>query len=466
MDVAAILEFVALLLVLLIVTKPVGLYLARVFTGERTPLSPVLRPVETSIYRLCGVNASVEAGWTGYAVSVLAFGLASTLGLYLLQRLQGMLPLNPLGLSSVPPDLAFGTAASFVAGATWGRSAGAESTSALIQLAGLAVQDFAVAATGLAVAITLVRGIARHTTTTVGNFWVDLVRGTLYVFLPLALVFALAFASQGVPRGLDPGGALVGAARTTLTGPIASWAAIESLGAIGRPADTGLVFSRGGPTPLVGFLEAFAALTVPAGLLYAFGWLVGDTRQGWALWAATAGLLAAGLGAGSLAESAGGPLLSARFGQIAFGGVGIGLQGLLVFAVLAVVAFGLAAGRAPEYLGKRIVPFDLRMALLAVFAVAAASLALAALVGDARSIGIAPDAPLVGPALGLASLAGRFLTIVPVLALAGSLAAKERGSASAKAVPTSGPAFVLLLVGGIALGGLVTQLLASALGLP
>ncbi len=553
-----ILTFVVLISAL---TKPLGAYMARVFLGERTALSRVLSPLERAIYRLCGIDAAEEQRWTGYAAAALLFNLAGMVLLYLLQRLQGFLPLNPQGFGPVAPDLAFNTAASFSTNTNWQAYAGESTMSYLTQMAGLTVQNFVSAGTGIAVAVALIRGLARRSADTIGNFWVDLVRATLYVLLPISVVVALFFVSQGIPQNLNryvQATTLEGTPQLIAQGPVASQEVIKLLGTNGGGffnANSAHPYEN--PTPLTNLLEMLLIFAIPAGLTYTFGRMVGDTRQGWAVWAAMAALFLAGLVVALLTEQAGNPLFAqfgidqsasnlqpggnlegkeVRFGivasvlfavvttaaacgavntmhdsllpltgavtlfnmqlgEVVFGGVGAGLYGILIFALLAVFIAGLMVGRTPEYLGKKIESFEMKMAMLFVLAGAASILIFTAWasvapygVGSIRNpgphgfseilyayssgtgnngsafAGLNTNTAFYNVTIALAMLVGRFLMMVPVLAIAGSLARKPRVPPSLGTFPTDGPLFVSLLVGTVLIVGALNFLPALALG--
>ncbi|MHB1416176.1 MAG: potassium-transporting ATPase subunit KdpA, partial [Chloroflexota bacterium] len=314
MTVPGVLQILLYLLLLLIITKPIGIYMAAVYSGERTVLSPVFGPLEQLLYRLCGVDPRAEQRWMAYAAGLLLFNLAGLLVLYALQRTQGLLPLNPQQLGRVSPDLAFNTAASFTTNTNWQAYSGETTMTYVTQMAGLAVQNFVSAATGMAVAIAFIRGLARRSAETIGNFWADLVRGTLYILLPLALVFAVVLIWQGVPQNLNPYvtvTTLEGATQTIPQGPVASQEAIKEIGTNGGGffnANSSHPYEN--PTPVSNFLEMLAILTIPAGLTYTFGTMVGDTRQGWALWVAMAILFIAGIGVVLVVEQGGNPLFA------------------------------------------------------------------------------------------------------------------------------------------------------------
>ncbi|ACZ42994.1 potassium-transporting ATPase, A subunit [Thermobaculum terrenum ATCC BAA-798] len=552
------LQIPAFLLVLLAITKPLGSYMARVYQGERTFLSPALAPLERAIYRVARVDPDREQDWRGYALALLLFNLSGMLALYALQRLQAWLPLNPEHLPGVAPDLAFNTAASFVTNTNWQAYAGETTMSYLTQMAGLTVQNFLSAAVGLAAAVALARGLTRRSTRQLGNFWVDVTRSVLYVLLPLAILGALLLVWQGVPQNLSPYVAaetVEGHRQILPQGPVASQEAIKLLGTNGGGffnANSAHPYEN--PTPLTNFLEALYIFVVPAALLYTFGKMTGDTRQGWALWVASALLFLAGLGVASWAERAGNPLLAGlhvgqgglagvsmegkeirlglpgtllfsvvttaascgavngmlsslsplaggvalfnmQLGEIIFGGVGSGLYGLVIYAMLAVFIAGLMVGRTPEYLGKKIEAFEIKMSVVYMLAFAAIILLLSAWAAAASYgrgqvlnpgphglseivyayssatgnngsafAGLSANTAFYNLTLGLAMLGGRFLLLLPVLAIAGSMARKRAVPPSLGTFPTNGGTFVALLVGTILIVGALTFFLVLSLG--
>ena len=551
--------FVGLLLVL---TKPVGIYLLRVLDPKgKTFLDPVVAPVEGLVYRLCRLDPFQEQTWKGYALSLGVFSLVGMLLTYAILRLQQYLPLNPQHLAGLTPDLAFNTAASFTTNTNW-QSYGGESTmSYCSQMVGLTFHNFTSAAAGIAVAAALVRGVTRSTTRTVGNFWVDLVRITLYLLLPLSLVFAIFLVSQGVVQNFKPYGqatpveVMTGEQSTGSQiipqGPMASQEAIKMLGTNGGGflnANSAHPFEN--PTPLTNFLQMLSIFLIPSGLTYYLGRMVKNPGHGWTVWAAMTTLFLIGLLVCWHAESAGNPrlaglgvtpagnmegkelrfgifasalfatvttdascgavnamhdsftplgglvpLLNIQLGEIVFGGVGAGLYGMLIFIVLTVFLAGLMVGRTPEYLGKKIEAFDVKLAVLfilvSVFGIlgltawaSARSWGLAGLanhgphglsellyafssaVGNNGSAfaGLSTNTPACNTALAFAMLAGRFLMIVPVLALAGNLAAKKQVAASGGSFPVSGATFGVLLIGTILIVGALTFFPVLALG--
>ncbi len=556
--------------VLLALTKPMGAYLARVFQGERTLLGRALGPFERLVYRVLGIHADDPMDWKQYALALLAFSGVGIAWLVAILRLQGVLPFNPEGFPGMSWDLSLNTAVSFVTNTNWQNYGGEASLSPLSQAAGLAVQNFASAAAGIAIAVALIRGLTRRSTRDVGNFWVDVVRGTLYVLLPLSLVLALALVSQGVVQTLDTHAtaSLLQPVRDAdghevteqvlSLGPVASQVAIKMLGTNGGGfynANSAHPFEN--PTALANFLQILAILLIPAGLTWMFGKMAGDTRQGWTLLAVMLVLLLPMLWLGTAAEQGGNPMLmplgvdqaagplsaggnlegkEVRFGiagsvlftaattgascgavnamhdsytplgglvplwliqlgEIVFGGVGSGLYGMLVFAILAVFVAGLMVGRTPEYLGKKIEAYDIQMASLAILVPAAAILvgtavavmapagragianpgphgfteilyAVSSAVGNNGSAfaGLSGNTPFWNLLLALLMFVGRFFIALPVLALAGSLAAKKRVPAGAGTLPTHTPLFALMLVSVIVVVGALTYLPALALG--
>jgi len=526
----------ALLGLVLVSTPLLGAYIARVFGDDAAPGDRVFVPVERVLYRLGGVDPEREQPWNVYALSLLAFSAVSVVGLFLLQRVQGALPLNPTGVEGVSPALAFNTAVSFVTNTNWQNYAGEATMSHFTQMAGLTVQNFVSAAVGIAVAIALVRGITRRRSETIGNFWVDLTRSTTRILLPLALVLAVALAGLGVVQTLHgPAHAhtVAGATQAIFRGPVASQEAIKELGTNGGgPLNANSAHPFENPSGLTNLLEMWALLAIPFALTFAFGRLVGDRRQGWAIFAA---MLALWVGAAALATWAevdgnpqvhalgaaganmegkevrfgapasglfaasttgtstgavdaahdsftplGGavPLVNMMLGEVSPGGVGAGLYGMLVFAILAVFIAGLMVGRTPEYLGKKIQAAEMKLVLLYLLAVPALILTFAGIsvvLGTATASilnpgphglsevvyaftsaannngsafgGLSGNTDWFNTALGLAMLGGRFLLIVPALAIAGSLARKQHVPATAGTLPTGTPLFAGLLVG-------------------
>ncbi|TCT23176.1 potassium-transporting ATPase subunit KdpA [Thiobaca trueperi] len=550
------------LLVLLLAAKPLGSYIANVMEGRPILALRLGGGLEAGLYRLCGVKRDEEMGWLRYALAILLFNLLGALAVYALQRLQVWLPLNPQQLANVSPDSAFNTAISFATNTNWQGYAGESTMGHLTQMLGLAVQNFLSAATGIAVAVALMRGFARHSASTIGNAWVDLTRVTLYLLLPIALVYAVFLVSQGTIQTLDgyqevttleSGPASVAPQTQTLpTGPVASQEAIKMLGTNGGGffnANSAHPYEN--PTPLTNIIQMLSIFLIPAALCLTFGRIVGDVRQGWAVLAAMTVLfvvmavvamsveqqsnpLLTSLGidgsAGNLegketrfgsAESAlfatittlascgavnamhdsfmplGGfvTLWNMMLGEVVFGGVGSGLYGMLVFAVMAVFLAGLMIGRTPEYLGKKIEAHDIKMVsltilvtpLLVLTGTALAVTLPAGVAGVANPgahgfseilyaftsaannngsafAGLSANTPFYNILLGIAMWFGRFIVIVSVLALAGNLAAKKRIAANAGTMPTHGPLFVMLLIGTVVLVGALNYVPALALG--
>jgi K+-transporting ATPase ATPase A chain len=559
---------------ILICAKPLGWYMARVFDGQRTFLHPVLRWLEVLTYRISGVREDVEQRWTHYTAALLSFSLFGFLLTYILQRAQAFLPFNPqhFGGGNVAPDLAFNTAVSFVTNTNWQAYSGESTLSYFVQMAALTVQNFASAAAGMAIAVAMIRGFARQERRTIGNFWVDVTRATVYVLLPISVVVALLFVSMGVIQNLKPYTSVTtveGATQTIAQGPVASQEAIKQLGTNGGGffnANASHPFEN--PTPLSNLLSMFLIFLIPGGLTYTFGKMVGDTRQGWAIFAAFSVMFLAGVFVCYSSEQAGNPLLAklgvqttatagqaggnmegkeVRFGiansalyatvttdascgavnsmhdsftplgglvpmfnimtgEVIFGGVGAGLYGILLYCILAVFIAGLMVGRTPEYLGKKIEQKEVKMAMLAVIATAASILVFSALssviqfpakgywnppgpaianmnnsgphglseilyayvsaTGNNGSAfgGLNPTTPWYDLTLGVAMWIGRFLFLIPLLAAAGSLAAKKRIPATAGTFPTHGPLFVTLLVGTVLIVGALTFFPALSLG--
>jgi potassium-transporting ATPase potassium-binding subunit len=548
--------------VLVLCVKPLGLYMARVFNGERTFLDPVLRPVERLIYAVSGVDPRQEQHWTTYTAAMLLFSLASFVLLYALQRLQHVLPLNPQGFDPPSPDSAFNTAVSFTSNTNWQSYSGESTMSYLSQMAGLTVQNFLSAAVGIVLAIALIRGFSRRSAQTVGNFWVDMVRTTLWILLPLSFIFALVLVWQGVPQNLQKyvdATTVEGASQTIAQGPVASQEAIKMLGTNGGGffnANSAHPYEN--PTPLSNFLEMLTIFVIGAALTYTFGHMVGDTRQGWALFGAMMAVFLMGLVVAYWAESAGNPafdrlgiqtaatdtqgggnmegkevrfgianstlwatattdasngsvnsmhdsytplggmvpLFNIMLGEVIIGGVGSGLYGMLLFAIVAVFIAGLMVGRTPEYLGKKIEAKEVKMSVLALILILPLSIlgftALAVVhpeglkgplnagphgfseilyvftsgTGNNGSAfaGISANTFFYNLTNGLSMLFGRFLFIVPMMAVAGSLVNKKIVPASAGTFPTTGSLFIALLVGVILIVGGLVYFPALALG--
>ena len=560
--------------ILVLITKPAGWFMVKVFQGERTFLHPVIRPLERLVYRVCGIQEDAEQRWTLYAGGMLAFSVFCFLFVYALQRLQGILPFNPQGFGGklISPDLAYNTAVSFLTNTNWQVYVPETTVSYLVQMAALAVQNFASAAVGIAAAVAIIRGFARHEASSIGNFWVDLTRSALYILLPLSVVAALLFCSQGAIQNLHPYTVVKtveGATQTIPQGPVASQEAIKMLGTNGGgffQANSAHPFEN--PTPFTNMIQIILIFVIPAGLTYTFGRMVGDTRQGWAIFTAMAMMFLVGVFVCYGFEQAGNPILSklglqpaatdtqaggnmegkeTRFGiaasalfatvttnascgavnsahdaltplgglvpmfnlqtdEVIFGGVGSGLYGMLLYAIVAVFIAGLMVGRTPEYLGKKIQQKEVKMAMLPILATSFLILVLAAASSIApfhkngywnppgaatanlgnsgphgfseilytyssasenngsAFAGINANTPWYNVSTGVAMLFGRFMFILPLLAIAGTLAAKKKVPASVGTFPTHGPLFVGLLVATVIVIGALTFFPALALG--
>ena len=549
-------------IVIIALTRPLGGYLTRVFKGERTFLSPILRPVEGLLYKVAGVDPEAEQDWLVYGAAMLLFSLAGALTLYALMRFQDVLPLNPQGLPALTPDLSLNTAISFVTNTNWQSYAGEGTMSYLTQMLGLTVHNFVSAATGVALALALIRGFARRSSKTIGNFWVDLTRGTLYILLPIAFILALALCWQGVPQTLGAyvdATTLEGAKQTIALGPVASQEAIKMLGTNGGGFfNTNSAHPFENPTALTNLLEMVAIFAIGAALTNVFGRMVGAEKQGWAIFGAMGILFLAGVAVIYPVEAGGNPNLAAlgidqhagplqaggnmegkevrfgiansalfatvttdascgavnsmhdsfmplagmipminmQLGEIIFGGVGSGLYGMLLFAIVAVFVAGLMVGRTPEYLGKKIEAREVKMAMLAIlilplsilgFSAVASVLPETALVGlnnagphgfsevlyaytsatgnnGSAFAGLSANTVFWNVTLAIAMFVGRFLFIVPMLAVAGSLGSKKIVPPSVGTFPTDGPLFVGLLIGVILIVGGLTFFPALALG--
>jgi len=575
-------QILAYCVVLLLLTKPIGLYMHAVLEGDGGPAARVFGSIERFTYRLIGVNPARDMHWSEYALAMLAFSLVSMLFTYVVLRLQGFLPLNPMHFSTaaappyataLTPDLAFNTAMSFTTNTNWQAYSGENTMSYLSQMLGLALHNWLSAAVGMAVGVAVARGFSRKLANGIGNFWSDLTRSILYVFLPLLIVYSLFLVSQGVVQSLAPyvvAQTVEGAKQVIPLGPIASQECIKMLGINGGGflnANSAHPFEN--PTPLSNFVQMLSIFLLPAGLTYMFGRMVGDTRQGWALLATMFALFLAGvlvcyqfeaLGNPLVAQQGvdtstsrlgdlGGnqegkevrfglansalfaaittdascgavnamhdsftplaglvPLLNIQLGEIIFGGVGSGLYGMLIYAVLTVFIAGLMVGRTPEYVGKKIEKKEVKMAMLFVLAAAFSILVFTAVASvlelpakdflnpqgaltnnlnnggphglseilyafssgtgnnGSAFAGISVNTPLYNTLLGIAMFIGRFLMMVPVLALAGSLAAKKYVPLSTGTFPTNGPMFVTLLISVILIVGALTFFPALTLG--
>jgi potassium-transporting ATPase potassium-binding subunit len=547
--------------IIIALTKPLGGYMTRVFQGERTLLSPLLRPVERALYWMCRIDEKEEQHWTTYAIAMLAFSLAGFVTLYLLQRLQGVLPFNPQKFGAVAPDLAFNTSISFITNTNWQSYVPETTMSYLVQMAGLTVHNFLSAATGIALAVALIRGFARRSAKSLGNFWTDMTRCTLYILLPISIVVGLFFVWQGMPQNLGAyvsATTLEGAKQIIAQGPVASQEVIKMLGTNGGGffnANSAHPYEN--PSALTDFVQLILIFSIGAALTNVFGRMVGDQRQGWAIFAVMGVLFLAGVTTVYWAEAPGNPAFAAlhidqaagalqtggnmegkevRFGiaqsslfttvttdascgavntmhdslmplgglvpmvnimlgEIIFGGVGSGLYGMLLFAIIAVFVAGLMVGRTPEYLGKKIEAREVKMAMLAILILplsilgfaALATVTKAGLAGTFNSgihgfseilysyvsatgnngsafAGISANTLFYNTTLAGAMFIGRFLMIVPMLAVAGSLAGKKIAPPSAGTFPTDGALFVGLVVGVIVIVGGLTYFPALALG--
>ena len=578
-------QILLFLLLIFLVAKPMGIFMVRVFNREKTFMDPVLRPIERLLYRVTGVDENHEMRWTEYAISVLLFSMASMVVLYLIQRLQGFLPFNPQKFGAVTPaHLAFNTAASFTTNTNWQVYAGETTMSYFTQMAGLAYHNFVSAAAGIALAIAFIRGIARRQMQTIGNFWVDLVRSSLWVLLPFCIIGALVLVSQGVVQNLRPydtakliepmqvqkvgqdGKPMVDSQgkpvmdtvtdQTLAQGPVASQEVIKEFGTNGGGffnANSAHPFEN--PTPVTNLIEMFAIFAIGSGLTYTLGRMTGSQRHGWAVWAAMAILFVAGVTVAYWAEARGNPLLAGtnqhvsamqaggnmegkevRFGmaastlfatattdascgaingwhdsytplgglvplanimmsEVIFGGVGSGLYGMLVDVILAVFIAGLMVGRTPEYLGKKIEAYDVKMAVLVVLVFPLVILTFAAIstlytfgtssilnpgphglseilysytsqAGNNGSAfaGLSTNTPWYNVSGGFTMLIGRFLMIIPMLGIAGSLARKKYVPPSLGTFPVTTPLFTVLLIGVILIVGALTFFPALSLG--
>jgi K+-transporting ATPase ATPase A chain len=557
----SILEIVVFCALVVLITKPLGVYMYRVFAGERTFMTPVVRPVERLIYRICGVDAEREMRWTSYTIAMLAFNLVGVLLLYLILRLQGIDILSPGNYPGMRPDLAFNVSVSFVTNTNWQSYVPEQSITYVSQAIGLTVQNFVSAATGIALAIALIRGLTRHSAREIGNFWVDMVRSTLYVLLPISIVLAVVLVSQGTIQNLHSPTkvkTLAGQTQTIMQGQVASQEAIKELGTNGggyMNANSAHPYEN--PTGFSNLLEMLAIFAVAAGLTYTFGRMAGDQKQGWVLFGASAILFLGALGVVLLTEQLGNPNVKAagvdvaytatqaggnmegkevRFGiaasglwgvvttdtscgavnsmhdsytplaggmvmmdmalgELVFGGVGAGMLGIIVFAVLTVFIAGLMVGRTPEYLGKKIEAKETKMAVLAVMVLEAtvlgfAALAIATKTGQAGILnkgphglseilyaytegvgnngsafaGISANTTFYNSTIGTAMLFGRFLYIIPIMAIAGSMVEKKVTPPSAGTFRTNNGLFVGLLIAVIIIVGALTFFPAYALG--
>src|SRR5215813_2275072 len=546
--------------IVILITRPLGGYMTRVFNGERTFLSPVLRPVEWAVYWCCGVSEKEEQHWLTYAVALLFFSVAGFASLYALQRLQWYLPFNPQGQTGVAPELAFNTSVSFITNTNWQAYSGETTMSYLTQMAGLTVHNFVSAATGIALALALIRGFVRREAKTIGDFWVDLTRGTLYVLLPISIIGALLLLWQGVPQNLGAytdATTLEGAKQVIAQGPVASQEIIKELGTNGGFFNANSSHPFENSNPVTNLIELVAIFSIGAALTNVLGRMVKDERQGWAIFAAMGLLFLAGVTIAYWSEShgnpamaafsvdatssevqAGGnmegkevrfgpalsalwatvttdtscgavnsmhdsylpiggmvPLINMQLGEVIFGGVGSGLYGILAFAIVAMFVAGLMVGRTPEYLGKKLESKEVKMTILALLCLplsilgwtALATVVPAGLAGIANTgphgfseilyaytsgtgnngsafAGISANTFFYNTTIGGAMLIGRFIMVIPLLAVAGSLAQKKLLAPSAGTFPTNRPLFVGLLVGVVLIIGGLTFFPAVSLG--
>ncbi len=558
------------LLILLLLVKPLGAYMAHVFQGERTFLTPVVGPVERLVYRILGMRADEEMDWKQYAVAMLLFTLVGIISLYALERLQSVLPLNPQNLGAVQPDLAFNTAISFNTNTNWQSYGGETTMSYLTQMLGLAVHNFLSAATGMAILVAMIRGFVRHSAKTIGNFWVDMTRSVLYILLPLSLILAIILVSQGVVQTFsgaqqvpllqptqDASGQTV-SQQVIAVGPAASQIAIKQLGTNGGGffnVNSAHPFEN--PTPLSNFLEMLAILLIPAALCYTFGRMVGDTRKGWAILAAMTIIFVAMLSVAVWAEQSGNPSLAGlnvdqsasnlqsggnmegkevrfgvtnsalwatattaasngsvnsmhdsftplgglvpmwlmQLGEVVYGGVGSGLYGMLAFVIIAVFVAGLMIGRTPEYLGKKIEAYEMKMAslmvlipvLLVLFGTAIAVITPAGKAAvfnpgahgfsevlyafssasnnnGSAFAGLGTNTLFYNIALSIAMFFGRYWLAIPALAIAGSLVQKKKVPVTAGTLPTHTPLFIFWLIAVVIIVGALSFLPALSLG--
>ncbi len=557
----SVLQVLIFLAIVLLITKPLGLYMYKVFNGQRTWLSPVVVPIERLFYRLCGVNPEEEQKWTGYVIAMLVFSVAGMLLTYLILRTQQWLPFNPQGLPNVEPQLAFNTAASFTTNTNWQNYAGETTMSYFSQMVALVFHQFASAATGIVLAVALVRGLARRSAQTLGNFWVDFTRSILYLLLPISVVGALIYVSQGMIQNLNPYTVLHtldGQTQTIAQGPVASLEIIKNLGTNGGGFfNTNSAHPFENPSAFTNLLIILSVFAIPAGMFYMFGKWVGNTKQGWVLWAASAIIFLVGVGVVMTSEQVGNPLLTnaganqlvsstqaggnmegkeVRFGitessmfatmttdtscgcvnsfhdsytplgglvlisdialgEIVFGGVGAGLYGMLMFAIIAVFIAGLMVGRTPEYLGKKIERKEVMMAALALLILPASILGFSAVASvvpqgvasilnpgphglteilyqytsangnnGSAFAGLSGNTPYYNWTGGFAFLIGRFAFLIPIMAFGGSLVKKRVVPAGLGTFPTTGPLFVGLLIGVILIVGALTYFPAYSLG--
>lgn len=561
MSTMGLIQIIVYIVVLLLLVKPFGMYMARVYNGEHTLLDPLLRPLERLLYQAAGIDNNRTMRWTSYTLAFLSFSLVSIVILYAILRLQGYLPLNPGHVPGMRPDLAFNTAVSFVTNTNWQAYVGEQAASYFSQMVGLCWQNFMSAAAGMAIAVALLRGLTRHSTQELGNFWVDLTRSVLWILLPLSLFGGLLLVSQGVIQNFSPyriATTVEGAQQVIPQGPVASQEIIKMLGTNGGGffnANSAHPYEN--PTPFSNFIEMLAIFLIPASLTYTFGRFAKNQGQGWALFAAMGVLFLIGVIVIYGYEQAGNPILSklgvnqtitslqsggnmegkeVRFGiansalfatlttdascgavnsmhdsytplgggmvmlnialgEVIFGGVGAGFIGIIIFAILAVFIAGLMVGRTPEYLGKKIEAKEMKLAMLYVLVSAISILGFSALAtmvpaglagrlnmgphglseilyaytsgtgnNGSAFAGLTANTPFYNLTIGLAILIGRFLVIIPLMAIAGALAQKNTVPATSGTFPTTGGLFVGLLIGVILIVGALTFFPAYALG--
>jgi K+-transporting ATPase ATPase A chain len=557
----AVLQVLLYLFLILLITKPLGLYMYKIFNGERTWLSPVVVPIERLFYRLCGINPEEEQKWWEYVIAMLVFSVAGMLLTYLILRTQQWLPFNPQGLPNVEPQLAFNTASSFTTNTNWQNYAGEITMSYFSQMVALVFHQFASAATGIALAVALVRGLARRSAQTLGNFWVDFTRAILYLLLPISIVGALIYVSQGMIQNLNPYTVLHtldGQTQTIAQGPVASLEIIKNLGTNGGGFfNTNSAHPFENPSAFTNLLIMLSVFSIPAGMFYMFGKWVGNTKQGWVLWVVSAIIFLIGVSVVMTSEQVGNPLLtsvganqvvsdtqaggnmvgkevrygiteSAMFatmttdtscgcvnsfhdsytplgglvliadialGEVVFGGVGAGLLGMLMFAIIAVFIAGLMVGRTPEYLGKKIERKEIMMAALALLILPASVLGFSAVASvlpqgvssilnpgphglteilyqytsangnnGSAFAGLNGNTPFYNWTGGIAFLIGRFAFLIPIMAFGGALVKKRVVPAGLGTFPTTGPLFVGLLIGVILIVGALTYFPAYSLG--
>ena len=560
------LQIAFFIIVLLLLVKPLGIFMAKVYEGKRSFLSPVIAPLERGLYRLAGIDQAEEMDWKAYALTMLIFNLIGFVFVYLLQRMQGFLPLNPQGLGAVAPDLALNTAVSFISNTNWQNYGGESTMSTLTQMVGLTVQNFVSAATGMAILVAFIRGLTRHNTRLLGNFWVDMTRSTLYILLPMSIVLAVMLVSQGVVQTFSTSidAQLIQPQHTGLTtqtiavGPAASQIAIKQLGTNGGGFfNANSAHPLENPTPLSNFVEMLSIVLIPGALCYTFGKMVGDTRQGWAILAAMTVVLVGLIVVTDWAEQRGNPLLTQlginqtasaiqsggnmegkevrfgvvnsaiwatattaasngsvnamhdsftplgglvplmmmMFGEVIFGGVGSGLYGMLVFVILAVFVAGLMVGRTPEYLGKKIEAYEMKMASLLILIMPLTVLALTAVAVSVSAgqsavlnpgphgfseilyafasqgnnngsafAGLNGNGPFYNLTGALAMLISRYWLAIPTLALAGSLVVKKKVPTGTGTLSTTSLLFIVWLIGIVVLVGALNFVPALALG--